>query len=137
MDRARKNKAAHGAGTPRAAAGAGDQPTPFYHENAPLVKTQEALEAELCAYWTACDRHAYPEADQHAARYRTLLHGQRAGAIDARLLRLEQEADRARREQADIEQRLAQLEGQFADHGDRLDALDIVYGQGGDHGDGD
>lgn len=96
-----------------AGGGTGNNLPPLYHEAAPCVNRQfePELERELAAFWTACDRHAYPEADQHAARYRALVHGQRAGDLDARLAALELAQAQSRRALDDLERRLYGLEG--------------------------
>jgi len=51
-----------------------------------------ALERARAAYWSACDRHEYSEADAHAAHYRAILRRAYLGAgLDALLTRLERE----------------------------------------------
>ena len=108
MDRRPKQKAAPGADVVASVTEAAGREqtengaflsTPIVAQKPLGFKTQnggeplsDALERELAAFWAAHDRHDYSQADQHAARYRELVHGQRE--IDARLARLEREAER-------------------------------------------
>ena len=125
MDKRHNNRAARGfdAVTSKPGAATGQtihatgghlSPSILPHKR-PCFKTQndseplsDALEHELRAYWAAHDRHDYAQADQHAARYRELVHGQRE--IDARLTRVE-------RGQTALDARLAQLELMGVDDG--------------------